>query len=104
MTHGLSEHELAVIRSILSRYQTVIDSVRVFGSRAMGNYSDYSDLDLVIDGPIELDQVDRLVTLFDESNLGLSVDVKGYRFIDHVPLKQHIDTTAVVLFTQTDLG
>jgi|GEM_PF-2166925 predicted nucleotidyltransferase len=39
MTHGLSEHELAVIRSILSRYQTVI-----FGSRAMGNYSDYSDL------------------------------------------------------------
>jgi predicted nucleotidyltransferase len=44
MTHGLSEHELAVIRSILSRYQTVIDSVRVFGSRAMGNYSDYSDL------------------------------------------------------------
>lgn len=56
----------------------MIDSVRVFGSRAMGNYSDYSDLDLVIDGSIELDQVDRLVTLFDESNLGLSVDVKGY--------------------------
>ncbi len=97
--HGLSEKELQIILYIVSAYKQKINRVGVFGSRANGQYKEYSDIDLVLYGDINQLDIDRLNTLFDESSLGIRVDVKGYETISYLPLKRNIDENVKILFT-----
>lgn len=101
--HGLSDAELATINAILAGYRQKIDRACLFGSRACGQYRAYSDIDLVLYGDLEEREVDRIYTLFDESNLGVRVDVQAYRHIQYPPLKRHIDAQAKVLFTRREI-
>ena len=101
--HGLSDAELATINAILAGYWQKIDQACLFGSRACGQYKAYSDIDLVLYGDLEEHEVDRIYTLFDESNLGVRVDVRAYRHIQYPPLKRHIDAQAKVLFTRREI-
>ena len=104
LNHGLSEQELRIILTTVQTYQTEIAEVKIFGSRANGNYKPYSDIDLVIYGNIKQLQIDDLNTLFDESNLGVSVDIKGYNQVKYPPLKTHIDSDAKTLFSQKQIA
>lgn len=103
LDHGLSTRQLETIRGILAPYARHITKVALFGSRATGNYRRNSDVDLVLYGDLEEGGIDRLWTLFSESNLPFSVDVKGYELINYRPLKEHIDQVGKLLFTQGDL-
>ena len=102
--HGLSASQLETIRQILAPYSSRITGVSLFGSRATGNYRANSDVDLVLYGDLEEGCVDRLWTMFSESSLPFSVDVKGYELIKYRPLRQHIDQVGRVLFTRSELG
>ena len=101
--HGLSTRHLETIKRILAPYSCQINRVALFGSRATGNYRGNSDIDLVLYGDLEEEWVDRLWTMFNESNLPFSVDVKGYELIKYGPLKSHIDQVGKLLFTQGEL-
>ena len=101
--HGLSRNEIQTITKVLIQYWSKIEKVCLFGSRASGEFKDYSDIDIVLFGNIEEETVDRIYTLFDESMLGLSVDVKAYDHINYPPLKRHIENMAKILFTQDEL-
>ena len=103
MNHGLSDRQLAVLKQILALYAEDIASVELFGSRATGDYRPNSDVDLVLRGGIKEKQIDRLWTLFHESNLPISVDVKSYELTTYPPLKAHMDKVCKTLFTQQDL-
>ena len=103
MNHGLSERQLRTIKGILSRYADEITRADLFGSRAMGNYRANSDIDLVLRGDIREESVDRLWTLFHESNLPFSVDVKSYDLTTYPPLKARMDKVCKPLFTQREL-
>ena len=98
MNNGLSDNELKIILNIINSYKDKITKVGIFGSRANGKYKGYSDLDLVLYGNLEQKDIDRINTLFDESSLGLKIDIKGYNFINYPPLKRHIDESAKTLF------
>ena len=95
--HGLSQPELSLIKNILLT-NADITRVGVFGSRANGKYKDYSDIDLVLYGDLDEKAISRINTLFDESSIGLSVDIKGYNTIEYPPLKRHIDDSVKILF------
>ena len=101
--HGLSNNELAILRKILASYAKNIDKVNIFGSRANRQYKSYSDIDIVVYGDVNPNEIDRLDTLFDESSLGLRVDIKGYDQITYTPLRRHIDQSSKLLFSKTDL-
>ena len=101
--HGLSQNELLLISKILMPFSEKIEKVGIFGSRATKQYTDYSDIDLVLYGDLTPQETARLNTLFDESNLGLKVDLINYKDIKHPSLLQHIDSCAKVLFTQKQL-
>ena len=101
--HGLTQEHLETIRGILAPYAGRISKVALFGSRATGNYRHNSDIDLVLYGDLEERVVDRLWTLFSESNLPFPVDVKSYQLIRYRPLKGHIDRVGKVLFRQEEL-
>lgn len=101
--HGLSNRELAMILKALTPFSASIESVCLFGSRACGQFKPYSDIDLVLFGNLQEQEVARIYTLFDESSLGLNVDILAYRHIDYLPLKRHIDDNAKQLFTHQEI-
>ncbi|MGU9961560.1 MAG: nucleotidyltransferase domain-containing protein [Candidatus Puniceispirillales bacterium WSBS_2018_MAG_OTU23] len=104
MNHGLTNNDLDIMKQILLPYRDDITQISLFGSRATGLYRDNSDIDLVIYSKIldENDQ-DRLYTLFQDSLLAKHVDPLIYQWVNYSPLKQHIDTSAKILWMQDDL-
>lgn len=103
MNDGLSSLQRETIRQILSTYGNQIMRVDIFGSRAKGTQRPNSDLDLVLHGVLDDAAIDRLWTLFQESNLPFSVDVKNYAQIRYAPLRAHMDNVCKILFTHEDL-
>ena len=101
--HGLSDSQLQTIKNILRECHTPMENVSLFGSRATGTYKSNSDIDLVLYGDIDSVSIDRLWTLFHESNLPYKVDVNAYQLTNCPPLKAQIDNLAKVLFTQAEL-
>lgn len=104
MKHGLTAGELQILRENLREYAGKIKKVGIYGSRANGQYKEYSDIDLVVYGDVDQQAVNRLNTLFDESNLGVRVDISAYHLITYPPLKRHIDSAGKTLFTAKQLN
>ena len=71
---GLDDDDYHFIQTIV---QTIPYSVYVFGSRARGTQTRFSDLDLYIDGNLSGDMVSNLTTMFDESNISIKVEFKN---------------------------
>ncbi len=103
MNHGLSNRHLTILKQILSPYAEEITSVELFGSRATGGYRPNSDVDLVLRGVLEEKHIDRLWTMFHESSLPFSVDVKSYELTTYPPLKAHMDKICKPLFSRQEL-
>jgi uncharacterized protein len=101
---GLCEEDRALIREILGTASGRIEAVSVFGSRARGDYRRNSDIDLVLFGAVDEAVCARLGTLFRESRLPISVDLKSYDSIAYAPLRAHIDQVAQPLLVHTDRG
>jgi predicted nucleotidyltransferase len=78
----LSPKHRETVKRILAEYVPESE-VRVFGSRVAGTLKDYSDLDLAIVGPGELDSdvMMRLREAFEESDLPIRVDVLDWRAV-----------------------
>lgn len=104
VAHQLSAEQLATLRRILAPFAEQIEQVGLFGSRATGRARPNSDIDLVLYGALDEATIDRIWTLFDESNLALKVDVNAYDLITHAGLKAHIDQVMLPLFTKEEIG
>ena len=96
--HGLTERQMLVIAEALRPYLHKISKVGLFGSRATGTYRENSDVDIVLYGSLDANDVDRLHTLFDDSSLPMSVDISAYHLIDYPPIKAHIEAVMKPLF------
>ena len=70
----MDDDDFNLIKTI---FQTIPYSVYVFGSRAKGSQTRFSDLDIYIDGNLSDDTVSNLTTMLDESNLSIKVDFKN---------------------------
>lgn len=101
---GLTCAERDLLREILATACDRIERVAVFGSRASGKQRPNSDLDLVLYGSADEAVCARLQTLFQESRLPFSVDVKSYDSINYPPLRAHIDAAARTLFVRSGSG
>lgn len=102
-SHGLSDSELLIIRDIFITYRDKITRVGLFGSRATGKYRKNSDIDLVVYGELTEAEINRIWTLFDNSNLAYKVDIVAYDLISYPKLKNHVDEFMVTLWLQSDL-
>lgn len=100
--YGLSPRSMKIISAILSDYSDKIDAIKVCGSRAMNNYKDHSDLDLVLYGRISEQEVRRLYTIFHESSLAIQVDIAKYESITYLPFRRHIDEQAIKFTLDND--
>lgn len=78
-SYGLPIHQIQLIKEIL---KTQLESkksydIKVFGSRARGDYKKYSDLDLWIhcEPPLTDFELGNIRSLFEESNLPIKIDL-----------------------------
>ncbi|WP_069800151.1 nucleotidyltransferase domain-containing protein [Tepidibacillus sp. HK-1] len=84
----------------LSRWPE-IEKASIFGSRAMGNYKNGSDVDLVIYGSqLTQEIINHLsVLLNEELPLPYYFDIIHYETLKHRPLKDHIDKYAKCFYS-----
>lgn len=98
MKFGLSDDQLRQVQTILSKYPSITEAV-VFGSRAMGNYKEASDVDVALKGDITLSMVaDVKYALEEDTYLPFFFDIIAYGIIDAPKLKEHIDKYGEVLY------
>lgn len=98
MKFGLSDDQLRQVQVILSKYPAIAEAV-VFGSRAMGNYKEASDVDVALKGNVTLSMVaDVKYELEEDTYLPFFFDVIAYGLIDAAKLKEHIDRYGETLY------
>jgi predicted nucleotidyltransferase len=88
---GLTEVDLA---SIILTFTTLpqIESVLLFGSRAMGNFKNTSDIDLCLKGfAVDYSTCSKLRSRLEELPMPYFFDIVNYNSLQNMELKDHID-------------
>ena len=97
---GLSDSQYAELYSVFSGFPCVVEVI-VYGSRAKGNYSDRSDLDLVVtlhsSDKSARHTIAQIKLALDDSNLVPSVDIQELENIKNARLKDHISRRGIKL-------
>ena len=95
---GLTPEQLIMLQNVFKTYPQV-DAVKVYGSRAKGNFHERSDVDLVLIGT-GIDRflvADVLLDLAD-TDLPYTVDLQNYSEIKNRALVEHIDRVGLVIY------
>ena len=95
MKFGLKERELDEIK-ILYYLFPEIDEIIIFGSRARGDYSRVSDIDIAIKGNVDKIMY-KIRDYFEESSILYTVDVVNYMSISNQDFKENIDNEGVII-------
>jgi len=95
---GLTPEALKLISEVFRQHPEV-RLVKIFGSRAIGNFEDYSDVDLALWGDLNINSIGQILSELDELPLPFTFDVKDYEAIKHAPLKQHINEFGKILYS-----
>jgi len=91
---GLPDSVLQEIISELKKYPE-ITQVKVFGSRAKGNFKRYSDIDLALFANSKIDIAMDIKDALEELDIIYRFDVLHYEFLKSEALKQHIDRVGI---------
>jgi len=91
---GLPPQTLAQIQAVLVSFPQ-IRWLKLYGSRAMGNYRPGSDIDLAFSGPV--DCTAQLAGAFEELPIPYLVDVTHWESLAHDGLRQHIEQVGILL-------
>lgn len=95
MKFGLKARELDEIK-ILYYLFPEIDEIIIFGSRARGDYSRVSDIDIAIKGNVDKIMY-KIRDYFEESSILYTVDVVNYMSISNQDFKENIDNEGVII-------
>lgn len=96
--YGLTEMQWEMVTAVLRRYPAVQQAI-LYGSRAKGNFTQRSDVDLVLTG----EMLDRHLTAslqmdLADSDLPYLVDVQPLAEITNPALREHIERVGVVVY------
>lgn len=100
--YGITVEQWRQIFAILSCYKGKIHWVKLFGSRARGDYKTASDVDLAIASTENL--VTALQLAFESSPLPYTFDVIDYLRLPNEKLKEAIDREGKLLFLADEEG
>jgi predicted nucleotidyltransferase len=92
---GLSEQTLKLITDCLRNFAE-INWVKIYGSRAKGDFQRGSDIDLAFSSPV--DYTAELLEALDELPMPYLFDVTHYETLRHAGLKEHIERVGVVFY------
>lgn len=101
MRFGLSDNEMSLIFEILKKY-SAIETVVLYGSRAMNRHRPGSDIDLTLEGEkLDIETVMALKSEFDESKLPYLFDISIRSQIENQNLAEHIERVGKVFYKKS---
>lgn len=94
--YGISKKEASTLFSLLTKHKSSITEVRLFGSRARGDYKKNSDFDLAVSfcKPAKND----IIADFECSDFPYTVDILDYNIIRNKKLQAHIKRDEKIIF------
>lgn len=95
--YGLPASAIHNICAIFQQYPQ-IEKVMLYGSRAKGSYRVGSDIDLSIQGDVDVDTLLKIENEIDDLLLPWSVDLSILHKIDNMDLVEHIRRCGVVFY------
>lgn len=99
-SYGLSTATIAAIKHVLSKHPEVERAI-LYGSRAMGNHREGSDIDLSLQGTaIDLSLLQKIEHELDELDLPYKMDVSVYAMLTNPEFIDHINRVGVEFYTQ----
>lgn len=104
MMFGLKDQHSQKIRAIFSSYNQ-IEKVLVYGSRAIGNYRNNSDIDLsLIGNKIDFDILLKIENQLDDLLLPYEIDLSIYHKIENSDLIDHINRVGIIFYEKNPNG
>ncbi|MEA3266616.1 MAG: nucleotidyltransferase domain-containing protein [Candidatus Fermentibacteria bacterium] len=94
-----------VIRGIRNVFRSFpeLEQVVLYGSRAMGNFRNGSDIDITLKGTeLNLHVMNRISLSLDDLMLPYTFDISIYDHIDNEELVDHIERKGVVFYSAGD--
>ncbi len=100
MNFGLTEQEIIQVKNIFRQFDE-IESVLIFGSRAVNTHKKGSDVDLALKGDINLDVTAKVKAILEEeTNLPYFFDVVDYATTTNPAFKTHIDQCGKIFYVK----
>ncbi len=96
----LKPAELEMVRAVF-RHHPEVTSATLFGSRAKGNHSERSDVDLVVAGDVEPLCAESIAAELDELPLPYRFEVQPLAHIHFRPLLEHIQRVGIPIYSAT---
>jgi len=100
---GLSEKTIETLINFFKKHPRV-EEVKIYGSRAMGNYEKGSDIDFAIYGDIDFSFQSKILGELDELPTPYKYDVTDYKTIENSNLKDHIDRIGKIFYKKQQIG
>lgn len=97
---GLNTQTLELIKSCFEQYPNIV-WVKIYGSRAKGDYKRGSDIDLAFSSPVN--DAAKLLGALDNLPLPYLFDVTHYESLQNQALKEHIDRVGILVYQQHGL-
>ena len=94
---GLEAIVFEKMNTIFSKYHE-IESVELYGSRAMGNYKTASDIDLTLKGTIDLSLQFKIEFDLDDLMFPYKFDISIYNKISNQEFLEHIKRVGIVIY------
>ena len=101
MKYGLKDYIIKQVHSIFARYPQIEKAI-VYGSRAKGNYSAGSDIDLSLTGQdLTLSLIHTIELEIDDLLLPYTFDISIFNQISNPDLIEHINRVGLVFYSQS---
>jgi len=97
MEFGLSENIVNILKKFFSTFPE-IEEVKIYGSRAKGNFRKGSDIDFAIYGDISFRLLAQISGEIEELATPYKYDVTDYKTIENPDLKDHIDRVGKLFY------
>ena len=93
----IADKTLAMMREVFTQYPD-LQKVTLFGSRAIGDATERSDIDLVTHGMQDGRAVARIGLDLEDLPIPQICEIQGYERIKAESLKRHIDVDGIVIY------
>ncbi len=93
----LSPETRSKLTQVFDGYSELTEVI-LFGSRATGNASARSDIDLATRGIVDYQRLGRLDLDLDDLDIPQKCDLKAYESIRYAPLRAHIDAFGITIY------
>jgi len=100
MIYGIKESEFDMILDIFNKYPE-IQRVILYGSRAKGNYKQFSDVDITLVGDMLTNSIMYKVSFdIDDLLLPYQFDISIFKTLSNQDLIEHIKRKGVVIYSK----